>query len=367
MFPLLLTAALTAIAFSAVPVRQKLKRDGYTQCQPSGSRVNVGQRRMYTRMMGKREPGQALVVLEAGYGDWSKCWAAVQPEIAKYARVLSYDRAGSGWSDPSPLTRTPERIARELHELLETLGEPGPYLLVGHSMGGPLCRMFYNLYPDEVCGMVWVDSAHERMDLFLPFFAVARKSLIASLQIGRLLSHTGLSRIFARPRLLSAAFRMVSKPDAVRELRAQVTSPHYFDWLYSETRQFLISQNWPNARLPLGLPVISLEALYTSGPPRSIPSRHWDEFLSGWRAIQKDIGGYSSHLVRVGVPAGHAIMFERPNIVVQAVQEMLQLSYEHCTVTLPGQTPAASSHRGQAQPANLARPGIKPGGSGAAG
>jgi len=86
--------------------------------------------------------------------------AWVQPEIAKATRVCSYDRAGHGWSDPGPEPRDVAQHARELHTLLSKAGVAGPYVLVGHSLGGLYVRTFAAQYPGEVAGMVLVESSH---------------------------------------------------------------------------------------------------------------------------------------------------------------------------------------------------------------
>jgi len=85
----------------------------------------------------------------------------VQPAIARFARVCSYDRAGHGWSDPGPAPRTMRQVAYELHTALANLNIKPPYVLVGHSLGGLRVRIFASQYPKEVVGMVLVDSAHE--------------------------------------------------------------------------------------------------------------------------------------------------------------------------------------------------------------
>ncbi|MBV9304463.1 MAG: alpha/beta hydrolase [Acidobacteriaceae bacterium] len=104
--------------------------------------------------------GGPLVVLDSGLGGSSLDWLRVQRGIAKFTRVCSYDRAGYGWSDPSPMPRTSLQIATELRELLASAEERGPYLLVGHSFGGYNVRMFAKLYPSDVAGMVLVDAEH---------------------------------------------------------------------------------------------------------------------------------------------------------------------------------------------------------------
>ncbi|HEY1606101.1 MAG TPA: alpha/beta hydrolase [Allosphingosinicella sp.] len=102
--------------------------------------------------------GSPTVVFDAGHQDWAPAWATIQPEVAKWTRACSYDRAGNGFSDPGPMPRTSERIARELHDALHAAGIGGPYVLVGHAFGGYNMRAFAYLYSDEVAGLVLVDS-----------------------------------------------------------------------------------------------------------------------------------------------------------------------------------------------------------------
>ena len=102
----------------------------------------------------------------------------VQPEIAKFARVCSYDRAGYGWSDSGPEPRSSLQIAREPKKLLQAAGEKGPYARVGHSMGGYDIRAYTGEYPYDVAGMVLVDAFHE--DQVLNCFRHLRNQRIAN-------------------------------------------------------------------------------------------------------------------------------------------------------------------------------------------
>ena len=105
--------------------------------------------------------GNPTVILDTGGGIPAVGWSLVQPEIAKFTRVCSYDRAGYGWSGAGPTPRTSLQIARELHALLDVGREKGPYLLVGHSLGGYNVRVYNHEYPNDVVGMVLVDASHE--------------------------------------------------------------------------------------------------------------------------------------------------------------------------------------------------------------
>jgi pimeloyl-ACP methyl ester carboxylesterase len=127
--------------------------------------VDVGGYRLHYREEGQ---GDVPVILESGSGGWSLHWAKVQPEVARFARVIAYDRSGTGWSDPGPPPRTSRQIAQELHQLLQNAGIEGPYVLVGHSSGGYHVRMFAHLYPKEVAGLVLVDPANEERTAEIP-------------------------------------------------------------------------------------------------------------------------------------------------------------------------------------------------------
>jgi pimeloyl-ACP methyl ester carboxylesterase len=125
---------------------------------PPGKMVDVGGFQLHINCTGKGKP---TVVLEAGIASSSLDWALVQPEIAKFTSVCSYDRAGMGWSQESPNPRTSMYMIEELHTLLKNANIPGPYIFVGHSFGGINVRLYASRYPDEVFGLVLVDSSHE--------------------------------------------------------------------------------------------------------------------------------------------------------------------------------------------------------------
>jgi pimeloyl-ACP methyl ester carboxylesterase len=122
---------------------------------PPGRLVDVGGYSLHINCTGSGSP---TVVIESGWGDSSAAWAWVQPEVAKTTRVCTYDRAGMGWSEASPEPRMAREFAKELHTLLAKANEPGPYVLVGHSMGGFTILVYAHDYPDEVSGLVLVDA-----------------------------------------------------------------------------------------------------------------------------------------------------------------------------------------------------------------
>jgi pimeloyl-ACP methyl ester carboxylesterase len=108
--------------------------------------------------------GKPAVVFEAGMGDGTDSWEKVQPEIAQLTRTLSYDRPGLGKSDRAPQLHDLNQSADELHTLLQKSGLPPPYILVGHSMGGLIVRVFAFRFPNETAGIVLVDPSDEGTD-----------------------------------------------------------------------------------------------------------------------------------------------------------------------------------------------------------
>lgn len=126
--------------------------------QAPGKLVDLDGHHLHVNCTGK---GYPTVVIESGLGDFSFDWILVQSKVSRFSRVCTYDRAGYAWSDPGPKPRTFAQINLELHDALLKLGERGPYVLVGHSYGGPVVRNFALTYPRSTVGMVLVDSAFE--------------------------------------------------------------------------------------------------------------------------------------------------------------------------------------------------------------
>jgi pimeloyl-ACP methyl ester carboxylesterase len=127
---------------------------------PPGQLVDVGGYRLHINCTGTGSP---TVVIEAGLGDWSTSWGGtLQPEVAKTTRVCTYDRAGMGWSEAGPLPRDAAQFAGELHTLLQNAHIPGPYVMVGHSLGGLAVLVFAHDYASEVAGVVLVESMTPR-------------------------------------------------------------------------------------------------------------------------------------------------------------------------------------------------------------
>jgi pimeloyl-ACP methyl ester carboxylesterase len=146
---------------------------------PPGRLIDVGGWKLHLNCTGAKNAAQPTVVLESGLGDFSVEWSLVQPGVAKFARVCSYDRAGDGWSEMGPYPRTYRQIAYELHALLERAGEKGPYVLVGHSYGGWLVREYQATYSAEVAGLVLLEGGMDDPARILPNGRIVHASDLA--------------------------------------------------------------------------------------------------------------------------------------------------------------------------------------------
>jgi pimeloyl-ACP methyl ester carboxylesterase len=123
-----------------------------------GRAVDIGGRTLNIGCAGSGSPAVILESGGGGYGGYG--WRVVQLEAARFTRVCWYDRAGEGWSDPPPAARNSATVVYDLHELLQRAPVVGPYVLVGHSIGGEYVRVFTAKFPSEVVGVVLVDSTH---------------------------------------------------------------------------------------------------------------------------------------------------------------------------------------------------------------
>ena len=126
-----------------------------------GHLVEVGAWKMFLNCTGDGHERGPTVILEAGSGDSSEVWTAVQKQVAQFARVCSYDRLGLGKSEKLTAPHNADQIVDDLHQLLRAARFPPPYVMVGHSIGGIYVRKYAAHYPKEVTGIVLVDSGHE--------------------------------------------------------------------------------------------------------------------------------------------------------------------------------------------------------------
>jgi pimeloyl-ACP methyl ester carboxylesterase len=193
---------------------------------PPGQLIDVGGYRLHLYCTGQATAGQPTVILETLSGGISAYWGWVQPAVAQTTRVCAYDRAGRAWSDPAPGPLSLEQTVTDLHTLLTNAGVPGPYVLVGHSIGGLYVREFAARYPDEVAGLVLVDAAHpEQLERF-PTFQAERESYLRLSALFPWLARVGVFRLyFASGGTLDMG---ALPPEQLGVAKAVWSSPAYF-------------------------------------------------------------------------------------------------------------------------------------------
>jgi pimeloyl-ACP methyl ester carboxylesterase len=277
---------------------------------PPGKMIDVGGFRMHLYCVGQGSPA---VILESGLSDTWLHWYKVQPQVAQFTRVCSYDRAGLGWSDPSPRPRTSRVIAEELHTLLKTAEVPPPYVLVGHSMGGLNIRMYASLYPSEVRGMVLVDASHPEQNRRLP--NMGNPWLQAMLWQKRLMP-------FGIPRLLGWCGQgMDQVQPAFRSFDCTVQQK--LGW-FAEEDSLNESLRQVGAIRSLGdMPLVVLshdpgeEQTGFGGPQRT-------SLEASWAQMQEELARLSSRGSRIiARGSGHQVHRERPDLVIGAIRDVV--------------------------------------------
>jgi pimeloyl-ACP methyl ester carboxylesterase len=189
LYPIVAFLALSAVGGGYQTVRTSL--DHSTDAM-AGQAYDVGGRRLHLNCTGAGTP---TVVLENGMGETSAHWAWIARAAAGTTRVCAYDRAGQGWSDDVATAQDGAAIAADLHTLLERAKEPGPYVLVGHSVGGPYVMTYAAQYPNDVAGMVLLDATSPGAFTVLPDFSGTQATMRRLLGVWASVSRLGLAQL----------------------------------------------------------------------------------------------------------------------------------------------------------------------------
>jgi pimeloyl-ACP methyl ester carboxylesterase len=282
---------------------------------PPGQLVDLGGYRLHLDCRGESSGGQPTVILETGLGGFatSQDWAYVQPEIAKTTRVCAYDRAGIGWSDPSPLPRDAQHIAAELHTLLQNSHTPAPYVLVGWSYGGLYVRAFADRYRDEVAGLVLIDSSSPEQCTSSPAWKAQCASSAQNASTARILARFGILRVIG---LFQPATGLPAQQNGALFAFFSATK----DW-DAQNAEFLASDATNvqvlNAK-PFGdIPLSILTATNHGGSPDLEQS--WQAWQSGYTALS------TNSVQRVVNGATHESFVFNPKVVRITVEAILQV------------------------------------------
>ena len=307
---LIVVTAITGATYQWLATRQEL-----AATPPPGRLVDIGGHRLHLWCTGDGAPA---VILDTGLGGSTPGWGFVQPEVARFTRVCSYDRAGMGYSDPGPSPRTARRIASELAELLARSGIDRPAVLVGASIAGFGVRVFASDYPERAAGLVLVDASHEDDAHDVPWMA----------RFVPLLSTIGVLRVlgvsFGQPvESLAPAVREFARATSFRAAGYQAAADEiiHIRESASEVR---------SSRRKLTIPVV----VVTGG-------RGADE---KWRQLQRDQASLSARgCLLIAQRSGHVVSVDQPEVVVDAIRGVVETARGHDVP--PCGTAAPNVHR----------------------
>jgi pimeloyl-ACP methyl ester carboxylesterase len=273
----LLLATSFALALSmGVIARQGASTETLATPWPSETRVDVGGRALFIACVGTGTP---TVVLEAGSGSGADTWARVQPEVARFTRVCSYDRAGLAQSDPAPTgARTVQDSVDDLHALLAESDITGPIVLVGHSVGGLIVRLYASQFPDDVAGVVLIDG----MPPDLP--------------------ESGLALLPAEER---------------REMFTIMRGLHPQD---PEHLDIIASGVWVMAHPPALVPTVVLAAGF-HGAPGATPDPAFEDL---WARLQREQARVLDARFIPVPEADHFLQQDRPEVVIEAIHQVVE-------------------------------------------
>ena len=290
---------------------------------PQGELVDVGGFRLHLSCLGKGGP---TVVMDAGGGAPSITWGLVPSQIAKFTRVCTYDRAGFGWSDPNlKCDRNSQQSVDELHLLLTKADIKPPYVLVGHSLGGVNMRLYASQYSEDVVGLVLVDSSHENQ--VTPEMSKRIRIQSWLYQILRIASQVGIVRFVGQMNLLpileDVRQEIKKYPLAVQSLFDTFKSfcyrPHY--WATASSELANIEESLKEIRAVSSLGNLPLIVLSQGSKDPKIS----DERVQRWSSLQLELTKLSSNSQRiVAEDSGHLIQLDQPELVVDAVQQIVQ-------------------------------------------
>jgi pimeloyl-ACP methyl ester carboxylesterase len=315
---------------------QKLgtRKDG-KRFPPPGRLIDIGGHRLHLFEQGSGSP---TIVLEAGLMSTVLSWSGLQQRLALSYRVVSYDRAGLGWSDPGPLPRTADRIVDELHTLLHRAGISPSYILVGHSFGGLTMPLFAARFPEEAAGMVLVDpvaptewhppSEHDRKLTGIGATVCRRAALLSRIGLLRFVSFLLSTRL---KKLAAHLVRLISRGAPADA--GSVSSP-WFSALPAQERE-MAAIFWVQEKFARAI-ASQLENLPASAA-RIDALRHIFDgpavILSAGTASDKRRKGHAALAARLphgdyvlAERSSHWIMQDQPEVVLDAIEKVVEQS-----------------------------------------
>lgn len=292
---------------------------------PPGQLISVGTHKLHVISHGDEGP---TVVFDHGAGGSALTWSLVYPEIAKMAKVLVYDRAGYGWSEPGPLPRTNEKCVDDLYELLKNID--GPIILVGHSYGGINIRLFADRYPEKAAGMVLVDATHEDelTDRFPMEHRKGQQMAVKMMGMLSILSKVGVLRLMAAAKMVPGFSKTIS--GCTKEIQRMLWKTSF----HSKTIQAAHSEF---SHLHLGYEQVRRSKIPVDIPVTVITAGIIDQFIPGTaKEVQeqikqtlKEVAADMSRLsskgkLVVAEKSSHDVHLMQPEVVIDEIKEMVR-------------------------------------------
>ncbi|WP_052124258.1 alpha/beta fold hydrolase [Ureibacillus manganicus] len=268
------------------------------------------------------ESGSTIVLIH-GAGDSSYSWIHIQRELSKYARVITYDRAGMGSSGNGPIP-IPKNTVNELNTLLQNSGAQGPYIIVGHSLGGLIARLYALKYPKQVAGLVFLDSTHE----FLKDDTKFKQGfgfIGFMLKILRVLSPFGIPRFFGNVFNLLPMYGNEQK-----YYKSQIHPEEYKQWkgivyriLAGKTAGLEFKGAW--AHLDEAAKQLNNSSVKPQFGDLPIAVLNNPGFGEQWTEMQKELATRSTnHIHMTSDRKGHSLQMPRPEYVIDVVQHVMK-------------------------------------------
>lgn len=297
---------------------------------PPGEIIDIGGYKLHIYCQGEGGP---TVVMDAGIAEYGLSWDLVQAEVARFTRTCVYDRGGLGWSEPSPKPRTNLVMVEELRALLGSAAIPGPYILVGASLGGLNARLYAYQYPEEVAGLVLVDAAHEEQytsEGMRQSFEGILQMMPRMFGVLRFLVRTGLPALFPAP------FKsMVPRDPKLSEQTARaIYALRFMDVRYfkaAEAEMTSVPDSHAQIR-DLGIsslgdvPMIVIQ----HGKYEQMQTPELTDLNEQTNRRQQALVARQSTRGKLVVAeeSGHAIQFEQPEVIISAIREVVELARE---------------------------------------
>lgn len=322
---LIVVVGLVMVAIVAGAIYQSIAsaRDAARYPMP-GERIDIGGRFLHLYCSGSGTP---TVLLESGLAADHTTWQVVQPVIAEFTRVCSYDRAGMGWSDPS-LNPTQSRFVNaDLHALLAAAKINGPILLAGHSAGGVFVRGYFHAHPDDVTGMVLIDSSHEQQRNRFPHDPqadAAERQTLDQIRLCKAVAWTGVLRAMGTLDALGEKLPEIIRPTSV----ALSNRTSFCGAIEHEMVSFDPDVSQASAPASLGnLPLVVLthgRAPAAQDFPLPMPDQYLKEAERVWSELQDELAHLSTRTShRIVTNSGHFIQVEAPDAVVRAIRDVI--------------------------------------------